>query len=86
MGYAVMVAGYPATPDLLNATDRAQPQGHDLGSKAFPVRVEHSRRRQTNSKGQLLDRAESIVEPVAHGFDSESDDIFQLGTLTLDFE
>jgi len=43
-----MVAGYPAMPEVLNATDRTQPQGHDLGSKAFPVRVEHSRRRQKN--------------------------------------
>ena len=81
-----MVAGYPAMPELLNATDRTQPQGHDLGSKAFPVRVEHSRRRQKNLKGKLLDRPQRIVEPVAHGFNAQTDDVLELRTLSLDFE
>jgi hypothetical protein len=45
----VMGAGSPAIPDLLNATDRAQPRGQDLGSKDYPIRIEHRRERQNLS-------------------------------------
>src|SRR5690606_4308927 len=43
VGYAGIVAGFPVRPDLHNTTDRTQPQCHELGSKDYPVRVEHRR-------------------------------------------
>src|SRR3970040_879116 len=46
VGYAVVTAGYPVKPDLHNATDRAQPQEHDLGSERLSIRVVHCREHQ----------------------------------------
>jgi hypothetical protein len=85
----VVVAGYPDQPDLLNATDRTKPQHHDLGSKDYPIRIEHRRERPKNDglQGQLLVTvAQDRIELLAHRLDTKPDDTLQLLVLSLSNE
>ena len=63
----MVVAGFPVIPDLLNATDRAQPRGQDLGSKDCPLRIVR-RREHKLSKTELFAVAQCYIELITQGF------------------